>query len=115
MHAPRSLLHTLVLTAIATAPACSRKDAPADATPTPTPRPTPVAKAPAQADHPPIDVKHDPAAMDAGPEVMATVETEGTMEASINGIVTRLDFLPTGSNVAIVKADKKIARVKTDK
>jgi len=116
MHAPRSLLHTLVVTAIAAALACSRKDAPADATPTPTPtptpRPTPIAKAPEQADHPPIDAKHDPAAMGAGPEAMAAIETEGTMEASFNGTVTRLDFLPTGSNVAIVKADKKVARVK---
>jgi hypothetical protein len=108
MTAPRILLDTLVVATLALA--CGRKDAPADPTPTPTPRP--AAKAEAKAEHPAIDPKHDPSAMAGGPDAMLAVETEGTMQATMNGVATKLDFLPTGSNVAIVKEDKKIARVK---
>jgi hypothetical protein len=104
----RSLRETFTLTTLGVtlALACGSKDA----TPTPTPTPT-AGKAPAKVDHADIDPKHDPAAMGDGGERVA-VTAKGSMEASLNGVVTKLAFMPPGANAAIVKPDKKIARVK---
>lgn len=59
---------------------------------------------------------HTQAAMAESEDQFAAVETNGTMEASLNGEVIKFEFLPTGSNVAIAKPakddpTKRIARV----
>lgn len=57
------------------------------------------------------DPHHDPAAMGDGGEATTVIETKGGIEATLNGTPTRFEFLPTGSNVAIVDEAHGIARV----
>lgn len=54
---------------------------------------------------------HDAASMAGAEQQFLAVEAEGSMEASLNGVATKFEFMPTGSNVAIHKPDKGIARV----
>ncbi len=54
---------------------------------------------------------HDAAAMASAEEELLSVETKGSIEAALNGTVTKFEFLPTGSNVAIFKPDTGVARV----
>jgi hypothetical protein len=54
---------------------------------------------------------HDPAAMGGGDVDAVVIETKGVIEATLNGTPTRFEFLPTGSNVAIVDEAHGVARV----
>lgn len=85
--------------------ACGRNDA----TPPPAEKGTIEVKRPKPGE---IDAPHhDAKSMAAAEDEFLAVETEGSMAATLNGVVTKLEFLPTGSNVAIVKPEKGIARV----
>lgn len=96
----RLVLSALVLVA------CGRNDAAA---------PPPPAKAAAEVKRVGLDEidapHHDAASMAGSADQFLVVQAKGSLTASLNGIVTPFEFLPTGSNAAILKEDKGIARV----
>ncbi len=96
----RLLLSALVLVA------CGRNDA---ATPPPPAKADAEVKRVELAE---IDAPHhDPASMAGSEDQFLVVQTKGSLSATLNGVVTRFEFLPTGANAAILKEDKGIARV----
>lgn len=77
--------------------------------------PTPAAKAAPAAGADPhgkaVIPHHDPAAMGGAENEIAFVEATGFIEATMSGVPMRFEFLPTGSNVAIVDLEHDVARV----